>query len=281
MISISSRCYPLRCLRPLRSGTLADELREYQQIRIVLNRMERFFPDNFQQNKQGFAWTETEPRLIWEDLLLELYRWADGLLFEVAWPLLEIGEVDLAVFLEHLPLVLYGFGEETWENPLLTLLRYLLSGECVTEEDFNWLLNELGLNSLLGLDTWRKYSFDDSWQRLFLIDKYPERFSQMMRHLPDLARYVCSETGNPLLDQSYCDDVCYVYMIDDWFAWTWDEVEQVRRWWQQARQILEAGEQLTAWARQGENLARLARFIMTGEGAFSITVQEGDCDVSR
>jgi hypothetical protein len=40
--------------------------------------------------------------------------------------------------------------------------------------------------------------------------------------------------------------------------------------------MLEAGEQLAGWARQGNNLARLARFIITGEGAFSIARGEGD-----
>ena len=60
------------------------------------------------------------------------------------------------------------------------------------------------------------------WERLRAIEADPGRYPEPVRWLPELARYACGRTGNPILD---CE-------LDPggqgpWFSWAAD-LEQVR-----------------------------------------------------
>lgn len=58
--------------------------------------------------------------------------------------------------------------------------------------------------------------------------------------LPEVARIVCGETGNPLLDTSN-------YMDDEVTHYSWDQADQVRELWQQAKPEVEKLREFSTW----------------------------------
>ena len=98
-----------------------------------------------------------------------------------------------------------------------------------------------------------------AWARLHRIEADPGRYPQPVRWLPELARYACGRTGNPILD---CE-------LDPggqgpWFSWAAD-LEQVRAAWRRAQPVLAQFRNLITWSEAGSSrLTLLATSLMEG-----------------
>ena len=109
------------------------------------------------------------------------------------------------------------------------------------------------------LDDWTETDREAAWARLHQIEADPGRYPEPVRWLPELARYACGRTGNPILD---CE-------LDPggqgpWFSWAAD-LEQVRAAWRRAQPVLTQFRNLITWGEaDSSRLTLLATSLMEG-----------------
>jgi hypothetical protein len=165
----------------------------------------------------------------------------------------------LALFLTYIPVKMFGLNEQNgkiFEMPPMELLRALLhtSPQVITvklREDLNldwledWMRNPQG----------RK----EAWGKLNHIETHPADYPDPLRFLPELARWACGNTGNPLLDHHFDPR-----RDGPWFRWD-TELTAIQSAWRRAKPVYEAYLRLMEWySRAPENLIYLADYI-TGD----------------
>ncbi len=268
MISTKILNNALKPRLPVRLGTLTEAngaVREFLHLWHVLDRMEQYAPMTFRQYKQRGFLTLASP--VWQAPLLDLYAAIDGVYFEVDWPAYEEASQDYPCFVEHLPVTLYGFGEEDFDtHPFLALARALWHGD-----DAAWLEleNQVWFGSQFkALLTRHVQSRAVAiWDRLHQIETEPLAWPEPLRWLPALVRYSAGATNNALLNRTHHVPL---YHLEDTFVWTWSDLDLVRGWWVEAKPVVEAAGQLTAWCRDDNSFIALARFLITGQDAAEI-----------
>jgi hypothetical protein len=154
----------------------------------------------------------------------------------------------LATFLHHLPLRLHGFHKRIFGYPPMRLLQALLTGppiEVTTPRERAIELADL-------FENWTEADRQAAWGRLVLA-----RLPEPLRRLPELARWACHRTGNPILDRTFDPE-----SSESWFTWAGD-LPAVRRYFRQARPLIEELERLMAWYERDPNrhLAMIADIL--------------------
>lgn len=265
-------------LRPVKVEAAAQLLQEYGRTTTALHLLKRLFPESF----------KSYPPLshpIWPEVLIHVLRTAEAAdWFQVNWmdvhSRLRMWETDerengklLAYFLQHIPVQQYGFTPRGFssptigEYPLMELMYVLLSGSKDLTSISSEILIELEVYDAFD-DIWTEVERQMAWQRLYEVEKRPQRFPKLVRMLPSLARWAIGQTGNPLLDYPpvrWLDELVaehcgYHYR----FAWT--EADRVRGFWQQAKPILHQRDRLVEWSRQNPNpLIVLFNFFAEGD----------------
>ena len=75
-----------------------------------------------------------------------------------------------------------------------------------------------------------------AWEILRGVEQNPGRYPEPVRWLPELARWACRRTGNPLLDRPSAAHWVEPYHDGLWLSWESEpEVEQTRSAWRRAR----------------------------------------------
>jgi len=253
----------LERLRPIRIEAWERQLTHFARQGQALTLLRTHFP----------AAAAEYPNLSetgWPELLHRLVGLAGAAnLFEPNWPVLneawaiwmEQGDEEngdhLALFLTYLPVTLYGFvdGSNLLEYPPMELMHALLA-EC----EIKLVSDPVLLDSELydHLEQWDQSEREAVWARLQAIELEPEGYPEPLRWLPELARFACHRTGNPILDHHFNP-----YGHGPWFRW--DEVEEIRIAWQRAQPVLKAFDRLMAWYETDtQNLMYLTDFLLGG-----------------
>jgi hypothetical protein len=162
----------------------------------------------------------------------------------------------LALFLHYLPAKHYGFNPETIIHfPPMELLYVLLDGTAGAVSSDLLIAAELYDN----LEAWDEQDREAAWARLHAIEADPGRYPEPVRWLPELARWACRRTGNPLLDRQF--DLTN----GPWMAWrAATDLETVKSAWRRARSVIEQFHRLTAWCEEYSHLVALTHFLMEG-----------------
>jgi hypothetical protein len=161
----------LRRLRPVQLAAVVRQGQQYRRTVQGLKLLQQYFPAELAsyQDLASVGW--------WEILAVLANLVGESGWFDVDWDSLNLAwaswmeaaddEGDyLALFLEYLPVRLYGFSpEELAEFPAMELFRVLLDERAVEAD--------------------------------------PGRYPEPVRWLPELARYACRRTGNFILDQTF------------------------------------------------------------------------------
>jgi hypothetical protein len=249
----------LRRLRPVQLAAVVRQGQQYRRTVQGLKLLRQYFPAELAgyRDLASVGW--------WEILAVLANLVGESGWFEVDWDSLNLAwaswmeaaddEGDyLALFLEYLPVRLYGFSpEELAEFPAMELFRVLLD-ERVVEASPNLLIaSEL----YDGLSDWGETDRAAAWERLRAIEADPGRYPEPVRWLPELARYACRRTGNFILDQTFDLE------RGPWLSWR--EPEQVRTAWRRARPVIEQFRRLTQWVEADQSrLTLLAYALMEG-----------------
>ncbi|MCQ3972392.1 MAG: hypothetical protein DPW09_02975 [Anaerolineae bacterium] len=250
-------------LRPVKVETLTTQLGNYERTITGLRLVEQHFPEALADygDLAQTGWWELLAHL---NNLVEEAGW-----WEVNWTALneawawwmeeskENGD-RLAIFLTYIPVRHYGLNQDTvLKFPPMELLYVLLDGSAgVASSD---LLIAIELYD--GIDQWDQADRDAAWARLHAIEADPGLYPEAVRWLPELARWACHRTGNPLLDRDFDP-----YHDGPWFRWAAEaEVEQTRSAWRRARPVIEQFRRLMEWYEADTSrLTVLANFLMEG-----------------
>jgi hypothetical protein len=258
-------------LRPIRLTTLTHYLRHYARLIAALNLLERHFPHAVgdtalvvkvnPKGETGMGWWEVLAKVV--NLAAERNWFAinwDALNAAWAW-WMEQGDNGkrLAVFLEYIPVKLYGLvGEALFERPPMELLHALLAPAAEVNAVSIDLLGQAGIDEELD-EIWLEADRQRTWALLYTIENNPAQYPEPVRWLPELARWACRCTGNVILDRCFNP-----YRDGPWFRW--DELAEVQNAWQRAEPVIRALDRVQTWAEANpDNLAALARFLMHGE----------------
>jgi hypothetical protein len=261
----------LQRLRPVTVATTARELRDATRLYHALALLRTHFPAELETE---FSRAALQP-LEWHRALgavcalVEQHGWLpiNWAALNEAWALWmqSAGDDDergdhLAAYIYYIPVEMYGFSdhEKIFEFPPMELLRALLDKNVeVVSSD---LLVAAELYDALEHD-WGERQRQAAWQRLEQIERDPGRYaSDAARFLPELARWACGNTGNPLLDHHFDP-----YNAGPWYTWA-EELPRVRRWWQRARPVVDMFHRLMAWCEQDQaNLTKLTHFFINGD----------------
>ncbi len=141
----------------------------------------------------------------------------------------------MALALEQIPVKCFGFDDwgfnELDQDPPLLLLNCLLD-----PHGFDFAKNfgefDLGERDPAGAN----------WDHLNALDS--TRLSPPLCWLPEMARYACAETGNPLMDHSSHFEK---WQFSSWYSWDTD-LDTLRQDWQKAQAMLKRVRQFIAWA---------------------------------
>ena len=251
----------LRRLRPVQLAAVVRQGQQYRRTVQGLKLLQQYFPAELAgyQDLASVGW--------WEILAVLANLVGESGWFEVDWDSLNLAwaswmeaaddEGDyLALFLEYLPVRLYGFSpEELTEFPAMELFRVLLDERAVEASPNLLIAAEL----YDGLSDWGDRDRTGAWERLRAIEADPGRYPEPVRWLPELARYACGRTGNPILD---CE-------LDPggqgpWFSWAAD-LEQVRAAWRRAQSVLAQFRNLITWGEaDSSRLTLLDTYLMEG-----------------
>lgn len=161
----------------------------------------------------------------------------------------------LALFLTYIPVKMLGLrNEQIFEMPPMELLRALLHSEVEVVTTSLQIATEL----YDSLEEWRasEENRKEAWGRLRQIETNPLDYPEPLRFLPELARWACGNTGNPLLDQHFDPR-----RNGPWFRWD-TELAVVRSAWRRAAPVREAYLRLMNWySHSGDNLVKLTNYI--------------------
>ncbi len=174
----------------------------------------------------------------------------------------------LALFTHFLPVELLGFDEEfRLETPPVDLMYALLSVDGFIDEVSLETRSHGDLSRLLSDTGWGEGERAMAWIRLENIEHNPVAWPEPLHHLPAIARWCCEQSGNAILDRYYDSYGLGPDHDCDWF--TWADLTLLRQLWQQAKPVAHVFfHRLLPWYRdQPQNLAKLAGFLVTGEGA--------------
>jgi len=259
----------LKRLRPVTAGAATQMLRDATRLYHTLTLLRTHFPAELAESAnealQPTAWHRPLGLLC---SLVEQNHW-----FPVNWNALneawalwmhtedhdDYGD-HLAAYIYYIPVEMYGFTdhEKIFEFPPMELLRALL------DQNVEAVRSDILVQAELydALDVWGDRERQSAWARLEEIESDPNRYapSDAVRFLPELARWACARTNNPLLDHHFDP-----YERGPWFTWA-EDLPRVRRWWQRAAPVVEMLHRLMAWYEQDPaNLAKLTRFFMEGD----------------
>lgn len=261
----------LQRLRPVSVTTAAQTLRDATRLHHSLSLLRTHFPAELTEE---FGRAPLQPGDWHRPLgilcsLAEQQHWfpINWAALNEAWSLwMHMDEPDdrgdqMAAYIYYIPVEMYGFTdhEKIYEFPPMELLRALLDENvgAVTSE----LLVQAELYDALDHD-WGDRQRQAAWARLEQIESDPGRYapSDAARFLPELARWACAKTGNPLLDRHFDP-----FQHGPWYSWA-EDLPRVRRWWQRARPVLEMFHRLLAWYEQDPtNLAKLTHYFIEGD----------------
>ena len=94
-----------------------------------------------------------------------------------------------------------------------------------------------------------------------MIEADPGRYPEPVRWLPDLARWVCHQTGNFVLDHHFdpYDPLCF-----NWILWSdIEKIQTIKQDWPKAKRVIPKLDHLMQWYEEDQNnLINLAEFLM-------------------
>jgi hypothetical protein len=287
---------PLRRWRPVHPRALRKYLLGYHRLEKALTRHQQLFPEvpvaeRFGQLRHVRTQVcppshpdpdnpklDSDPAVVgwWQVLgsllsLAEHHEW-----FEINWPALNDawawwrggGENDsynqgahLAVFLDYIPLNMYGFNcqETIYEFPPMELFHALFARKCDPGAISARLLMEIELYDEEFDDVWGEADRNRAKALLDEIEANTGRYPEPVKWLPELIRWACHETLNPILDRSFDP-----HKDGPWFSW--DEAKDVRYAWQRAQGVIKAFHRLMQWYEaDSARLIILAQFLMEGK----------------
>jgi hypothetical protein len=116
-------------------------------------------------------------------------------------------------------------------------------------------------------DEWTKAERQAAWARLRDVEENPDQYPELVRELPNLARWATHTTGNPLLDWPPLEWVNnYLRQSQHFYRFSWDDVCLVRMLWRQVQPIVGQLKHLAEWVEQDENrLTMLFNFFAEGD----------------
>jgi hypothetical protein len=116
-------------------------------------------------------------------------------------------------------------------------------------------------------DEWTKAERQAAWARMRDVEENPDQYPELVRDLPNLARWATRTTGNPLLDWPPLEWVNnYLRQPQHFYRFSWDDVNLVRMLWRQVQPVVGQLKRLTEWAEQDENrLTMLFNFLAEGD----------------
>ncbi|MCP4992928.1 MAG: hypothetical protein GY934_03945, partial [Gammaproteobacteria bacterium] len=243
---------PLRRHRPVHPQALRKFLLGYERLGKALRRHQHFFPeqpvtDKFSHMKHVSTHTyhtppgaEAHNSLGWWQVLGSLvnlvdeYEWLE-INWEVlneAWATWQGAEDSeamhgshLAVYLDYIPVKMYGFdcNGPIFEFPPIELFHALFSTKCTVQSVSADLLINIEVYDDFD-DVWTPEDQAQAWELLDEIESDPGQYPEPVRWLPELVRWACHQTGNPLLDQTF-----QPYQNGPWYPW--DDLDEVRYAW--------------------------------------------------
>lgn len=262
----------LQRLRPVRVSALADRLRGYSRTITAVRLLGQHFPGALA------TYQDLSGQPIWWDLLADLINKAEEVdWFEADWELLNLAWAgwmehaddegndgqSMAAFLRHIPVKLHGFTPDAvLASPAIEFFHALLSDQ----------VQAVSARLLIALEIYDRH-FEDvwgaperalAWQHLQEVETDPGRFPEPGRWLPELARWACHATGNPLLDLTRPVEL---HLDHDWppVPFTWDDLETVRVAWRRAKPVIVQLERLETWLKNDESrFIRLFKFFKEG-----------------
>ncbi|MCK6623679.1 MAG: hypothetical protein DPW09_01955 [Anaerolineae bacterium] len=262
----------LRRLRPVRLRTFAQQLESYTRTADALLLLTQFFPEAL----EGYA-TLSYP--VWWEILTFVLRSAETAgWFEVDWQdfnnRLRVWETNkaergdlLANFLRYIPIKQYGFAPHLISRyPPMELMYILLSEDEAIESISSDLLITLEIYDQFD-DEWTKAERQAAWARLRDVEENPDQYPELVRELPNLARWATHTTGNPLLDWPPLEWIHnHLRQPQHFYRFSWDDVSLVRMLWRQVQPIIGQLKHLAEWVEQDENrLLLLFNFFAEGD----------------
>jgi hypothetical protein len=171
---------------------------------------------------------------------------------------------------------LYGWGANILRYPPLRLLEMMLDGAITGDrrKALRTMVDDAGLygggtlHSILA--SWAEADEFGAWARLTEIEADPAPYPQPLRCLPELARWVCHQTGNPILDRAN-EEQAYGFQT----FWTWADLPEIRQRWRQARPAIEQRDRLQEWYQAGGagRLSEIAAILIDGNPPEILPVQ--------
>ncbi len=282
---------PLRRYRPVHPSALRKFLLGYQRLDKAFRRHHHLFPERPITDAAQFGYMQHVSTHVyhaipgmaphnsvgwWQVLgslanLVDEYEW-----LEIDWEVLneawahwqgaEQGEAThgshLAVYLDYIPVKMYGFdcNGPMYEFPPIELFHALFSTKCTVQTVSADLLINIEVYDEFD-NVWTPGDQQQAWQLLDEIESDPGQYSEPVRWLPELVRWACHQTGNPMLDKSFDP-----YRDGPWYPW--DDIDEVRYAWQRAQNVIKAFHRLMEWYEaDNSRLALLVYFLMEGGGA--------------
>ncbi len=274
----------LRNFRPLHLDAFTHRLRYADYLARTLALIRQYFPEeNVRVGREEHAW------IALMDSFFHRIEQAD--LFKVDWYTVHLAkesrleeiragnpqresEVHLALFLQYIPFVPFGFTfEEVFTTPPLQLLVNLLHHIDYSElDDFQVplspLLAQFPGSKVRYPEFWTRQSCAAAWKRIDRIRLDPQCRPAPLRHLPELARWATARSGNIILDCVADPETPWPWLVmagkGDWFEWS-QFSQTVVRDWQQAKPIIQAFKAFVEWGGDDKSLAALADFIVLGD----------------
>ncbi|GIK40434.1 MAG: hypothetical protein BroJett011_42670 [Chloroflexota bacterium] len=249
-------------LQPLSLSALIAQLNEYDRSVQALNLVETHFPADIEEvfgDLSKYGW--------WELLAHMANRVKQADWFEIDWDRLnqawniwyekpETRGQKLSEYLHYIPIKLYGFtSQKLKEFPPMELLDVLLNNKPVTPSGNLLIAAEIYDNLE---EIWSESERHAAWTMLNRIEEDPGQYPEPVRWLPELSRWVCHRTGNPLLD------VLFTEQEGPWFTWETD-LQTLRSAWRRAKPVLNQFHRICEWyEKDSTNLSLLAGFLMEG-----------------
>ncbi|MEM7348696.1 MAG: hypothetical protein AAF485_31080, partial [Chloroflexota bacterium] len=282
---------PLKRLRPVHPFALRKFLTGYSRLEKALTLHKKLFPEYLIEEQLSerrhihthvpYVNISTDQAVGWWDVLGSLvnlvsqHSWfeIDWDVLNNAWAIWQGGtrESDpgahLAVFLDYIPIQMYGFNckEALDEFPPMELFHVLFSLKCDIPLITITLLTELELYDTEFDEFWSDADRQQAWLLLEEIESDPGRWPEPVRWLPEMIRWACHETKNPILDRQFDP-----YRDGPWFPW--DDVDEVRYAWQRAQGVIKAFQRLMTWYEEDcSRLGLLAEFLMEGKHCDDLT----------
>lgn len=274
----------VRRLRPITLKAAGQYVRHHARMVAALRLLERTFPDEVGTAAQVVKVDPTIGSTVdptvnptaeeigagWWEVMAQVANLAakadwfavnwDG--FNDAWAWwVERGDNGdrLAVFLEYIPVKMFGFGGEMlFECPPMELLHALFAPATEVNAISAQLLERAGMDEELDA-VWFEVDRESAWELLHTIESQPDQFPEPVRWLPELTRWACRRTGNVLLDERFDP-----YGHGPWYRWD-GELPRIQNAWQRARPVLEVLQRVLVWVdADPHNLPALAHFLMRG-----------------